>query len=239
MSYALITGSAKRIGRAIALFLAKEGWNIVIHYNESENEAIKLQTEIIGLNKKCLLYKGDFSKDEDLDFSKLKLPIGLIINNASVFYNDSLNNFDKVDLINTLKTNFVTPLLLTKTIINNNNYHDQINIINILDSIIYKLPKNFSSYFFSKKILADYTILSAKFHAPKARVNGIALGQILKNNNQNSENFKKTFCENPLGYSGSVIEICNTIDFILKNKSITGQIISLDGGAHLDNVNYP
>ena len=239
MSYALITGSAKRIGRAIALFLAKEGWNIVIHYNESENEAIKLQTEIIGLNKECLLYKGDFSKDEDLDFSKLKLPIGLIINNASVFYNDSLNNFDKVDLINTLKTNFVTPLLLTKTIINNNNYQDQINIINILDSIIYKLPKNFSSYFFSKKILADYTMLSAKFYAPKARVNGISLGQILKNNNQNSENFKKTFCENPLGYSGSVIEICNTIDFILKNKSITGQIISLDGGAHLDNVNYP
>ena len=129
--------------------------------------------------------------------------------------------------------------MLTKTIINNNNYQDQINIINILDSIIYKLPKNFSSYFFSKKILADYTMLSAKFHAPKARVNGIALGQILKNNNQNSENFKKTFCENPLGYSGSVIEICNTIDFILKNKSITGQIISLDGGAHLDNVNYP
>ena len=82
-------------------------------------------------------------------------------------------------------------------------------------------------------------MLSAKFYAPKARVNGIALGQILKNNNQNSENFKKTFCENPLGYSGSVIEICNTIDFILKNKSITGQIISLDGGAHLDNVNYP
>ena len=88
-------------------------------------------------------------------------------------------------------------------------------------------------------MLADFTKLSAKIYAPKSRVNGIALGQILKNNKQSEENFNKTFSNNPLGYSGNIEEICNTISFIVKTRSITGQIISLDGGAHLDNVNYP
>ncbi|MSO13989.1 SDR family oxidoreductase [Rickettsiales endosymbiont of Trichoplax sp. H2] len=239
MSYALITGSAKRIGRNIAIFLAKEGWDIIIHYNKSTNEAQNLHKIIFGLNKECLLYQADFSKNENLDPTIQKLPIGLIVNNASIFNNDSLKNITKDNLINNLNTNFITPTLITKKILDHSTYEGQINIINILDSIIYKLPKNFSSYYFSKKSFANYTRLSAKLYAPNARINGISLGQILKNDNQSEKNFKKSFYNNPLGYSGTIDEICNTIDFILKNRSITGQIISLDGGSHLDNVNYP
>jgi NAD(P)-dependent dehydrogenase (short-subunit alcohol dehydrogenase family) len=239
LSYALITGSAKRIGRNIAIFLAKEGWDIIIHYNKSTNEAQNLQKTICSLNKKCLLYQADFSKNENLYHTIQGLPIGLIVNNASIFNNDSLENITKENLINNLNINFITPTLITKKILNNSTYQGQINIINILDNIIYKLPKNFSSYFFSKKSFADYTRLSAKLHAPIARINGISPGQILKNDTQSEKNFEKSFKSNPLGYSGTIDEICNTIDFILKNKSITGQIISLDGGSHLDNVNYP
>lgn len=239
MSYALITGSAKRIGKSIAIFLAKEGWDIIIHYNKSANEAQNLQKTIIDLGKQCLLYEADFSKNENLDATILELPIGLVVNNASIFNNDSLRNITRDNLINNLDVNFISHAVITKQILDNSVYQDQINIINILDSIIYKLPENFSSYFFSKKSLADFTRLSAKIYAHNARTNGIALGQVLKNDKQSENNFKKSFRNNPLGYSATIDEICNTIDFILKNKSITGQIISLDGGAHLDNFNYP
>lgn len=239
MSYALITGASKRIGKEIAIFLAKKGWNIIVHYNKSENQALKLQKHIISLEKKCILYRNDFSKDKISKLYEEKISIELIINNASLFEIDSLYNFTQENLINTLKINFIAPSLLTKTALNINISKNQINIINILDSIIYKLPKKFTSYYFSKRMLADFTRLSAKIYAPKARVNAIAPGQIIKNSNQNEKNFIETFGNNPLGYSGTIEEICNTIDFIVKNKSVTGQIISLDGGAHLDNVNYP
>ena len=239
LSYALITGSSKRIGKSIAIFLANEGWDIILHYNNSESEAIKLQKHIISLEKRCILYKSDFSENKISKFFEQEISIELIINNASIFEMDSLCNFNQEDLMNTLKINFIAPSLLAKTILDINTSENQINVINILDSIIYKLPKKFTSYYFSKRMLADFTRLSAKIYAPKARVNGISLGQIMRNSKQSKENFKKTFSNNPLGYSGTVEEICNTINFIVKNKSITGQIISLDGGAHLDNVNYP
>lgn len=239
MPYALITGSAKRIGRNIAIFLAKNGWDIIIHYNSSHNKAFKLQESIILLGRKCILYQNDFSKNQVHNLFKQGLSIGLIINNASIFEMDSLHDLNQENFITTMKINFIAPSLITKTILDTNIFDNQINIINILDSIIYKLPKKFTSYYFSKRMLADFTRLSAKIYAPKARVNGIALGQIMKNYNQSEENFQKTFCSNPLGHSGTIEEICNTIHFIVENKSITGQIISLDGGAHLDNVNYP
>ena len=239
MSYALITGSAKRIGKNVAIFLAKEGWDIILHYNNSESEAIQLQKHIISLEKRCILYKNDFSEDNNSKFFAQEVSIELIINNASIFEMDSLCSFNQETLMKALKINFIAPSLLAKTTIDLNISENQINIINILDSIIYKLPKKFTSYYFSKRMLADFTRLSAKIYAPKARVNGISLGQIMKNSKQSEENFKKTFSNNPLGYSGTVEEICNTINFIVNNKSITGQIISLDGGAHLDNVNYP
>lgn len=239
MSYALITGSAKRIGKNIAIFLAKEGLDIVLHYNNSESEAIQLQKHIMSLGKRCVLYKNDFSKDKLSKFFEQEISIELIINNASIFEMDSLCNFNQENLMNALKINFIAPSLLAKITLDVNISGNQINIINILDSIIYKLPKKFTSYYFSKRMLADFTRLSAKIYAPKARVNGISLGQIMKNSEQSEENFEKTFSNNPLGYSGTVEEICNTINFIVKNKSITGQIISLDGGTHLDNVNYP
>jgi pteridine reductase len=239
LPYALITGSAKRIGRNIALFLAKNGWDVIIHYNSSENEALKLQKAITLLGRKCVLCKNDFSKNKIYNLFEQGFSIELIINNASIFEMDSLHDLDQENFISTMKINFIAPSLIIKTILDISVFDNQINIINILDSIIYKLPKKFTSYYFSKRMLADFTRLSAKIYAPKARVNGIALGQIMKNDNQSEENFQKTFCSNPLGHSGTVEEICNTIHFIVENKSITGQIISLDGGAHLDNVNYP
>lgn len=241
MSYALITGAAQRIGGDIALFLAKNEWDIIIHYSASEEQALNLQQSILALGGKCILYKEDFLHKHSDAIQEItnEFPIDLLINNACIFENDNLKDIDEGNLYDSLKVNFFNPVMLSKFLSQNNRDAGQINIINILDTIIFKLPKNFASYYFSKVALANFTRLAAKLYAPAIRVNGIALGQILKNPKQSEENFIRTKKATPLGYSGSIDEICSTIDFIMKTKSLTGQIISLDGGAHLDNANYP
>ena len=239
MAYALITGSAKRIGKHIALFLAKNGWDIIIHYNHSETEAFKLQKKIMDLGRRCELYSQNFLHNEKTQDIFRELEIELLINNASIFQNDVLHEIKEEDLLDSLKINFITPIKLSKKMLQNISPNQQINIINILDNIIFTLPKNFTSYYFSKMALANFTKLGAKLYAPAARVNGIALGHVIKASNQSEENFNKAKEATPLGYSGSIEEICFTIDFIVKTKSLTGQIISLDGGAHLINTNYP
>ena len=238
MACALITGSAKRIGRHIVLFLAKNGWDIIIHYNHSEAEALKLQKEIMDLGRRCELYSQNFLHDEKTQDMFRELEIELLINNASIFKNDALHEIKEEDLLDNLRINFITPIKLSKKMLQNISPNQQINIINILDSIIFKLPKNFISYYFSKMALANFTKLGAKLYAPAARVNGIALGHIMKASTQSEESFNKAREATPLGYSGRIEEICFTIDFIVKTKSLTGQIISLDGGAHLINTDY-
>jgi len=238
LSYALITGAAKRIGKALAISLADKGLNIILHYNTSVDEAKSLQKIIINLGRKCILLRNDFAS-LSFNLDTFKMPISVLINNASVFENDYLDKIEMKNLLHTLNINFTYPAILTKLVLKNSSYKGQINVINILDTIIYKLLKNFSTYYLSKKSLADFTRLSALFYAPDARVNGISLGQIMKNDNQSQENFNKSVKNNPLGHSGTVEEICNTVDFLINTRSITGQIISLDGGSHLNNFTYP
>jgi NAD(P)-dependent dehydrogenase (short-subunit alcohol dehydrogenase family) len=239
LSYALITGSAKRIGSHIVLFLAKNGWDIIIHYNSSETEALKLQNDVIALGRKCLVYQEDFSQVKDVEKIVNKVPISLLINNAAIFKNDNLNSMKEDEFFNSFKVNFLTPVLLSKFILRKNFVEQQINVINILDSIVYKLPKNFASYYFTKMALANFTKLAAKLYAPACRVNGIALGQIMRCPAQAEETFQKNKEETPMGYSGSLDELCLAVDFIINARSLTGQIITLDGGAHLDNTTYP
>ena len=234
LDYALVTGAAQRIGKNIAIYLAKQGWNIILHYNKSKNKALELQQYILHyIGRDCILYQENFGKLNNLQFFTKELSVGLIINNAAIFEIDTLNNLTEDDLINTLKINFSTPLLLIRSILNSTSYNKQINIINILDVMIYQLPRNFTSYYFSKYMLANLTKLLAKVYAPRVRVNGIALGQILKNDRQKTSKFNHESINNPLNHKVGIKEIHSTINFIITNQSVTGQIISLDGGTHL------
>ena len=239
MAYALITGASKRIGKCIALFLAENGWDIILHYNTSRAEAFKLQKEIIGLGRQCKLYHQDFLHNEQNQDTLWELGAELLINNASVFKKNNIYDMEEDDLLDNIKVDFIAPIKLSKKILQNRTPNQQINIINLLDIIIFKLPTNFTYYYFSKMALANFTKLAAKLYAPVARVNGIALGHIIKASFQSEESCNKNKKATPLGYNGSIEEICLTIDFILKTKSLTGQIISLDGGAHLANTDYP
>ena len=234
MKWALVTGAAKGIGRAISIHLAETGFNIIAHFNSSSEEASSLKEEIENLGKKCMLWQKNLS-DLSTAFFLAQIP-SLIVHNAAVFMNDNIVNFSKEDFQQHFNTNFLSPIILNNLMLKKNTEGD---IIHILDYITFKLPSNFFSYSWSKKLLKYYTQLSAKSLAPNIKVNAISLGHITKNSRITEESFKKMKANTPLKLNSNIDEILTTIDFILKIKSLTGQIISLDGGSHLSSENYP
>ncbi len=234
----IITGGANRIGAAIARKLSGPDVEIVIHYNKSKLNAERLKNELSKKLTKVYLVKGDLSKETDLNkiikFSKSKLKyFDCLINNASLFENDKLENFTTNSWGRHLRTNLRAPALLTREFAKNTRGNN-VNIINIIDQRVFKLTPFFFSYTISKTGLYTITKTSAMSLAPKIRVNGIAPGPTIKNKRQTEKHFKKQYLSTPLKKQVDVKEICNAVDFLIKNRSITGQVIAVDSGQSLN-----
>jgi len=238
MKKIIITGGATRIGAAIAKKLSGPNIEIVIHYNKSKSKAESLKRELEKNDAKIYLVKADLSKETDLNkmvkFAKSKLKFfDCLINNASLFENDKLDNFTTDSWGKHLRTNLRTPALLSrefaKSIKGNNN-----NIINIIDQRVFKLTPFFFSYTLSKTGLHTLTKTSAMSLSPNIRVNGIAPGPTIKNKRQTDKHFKNQYLATPLKHQVDVNEICNAVDFFIKNRSITGQVIAIDSGQSLN-----
>jgi len=234
----IITGGAARIGAAIAKKLSGPGVEIVIHYNKSKVNAEKLKKELSKDSTKVYLVKGDLSKENDLKkivkFSKNKLKyFDCLINNASLFENNKLENITTDSWGKHLRTNLRAPANLSKEFAKNTKGKNN-NIINIIDQRVFKLTPFFFSYTISKTGLYTLTKTSAISLAPNIRVNGIAPGPTIKNKRQNEKHFKKQYLATPLKRQVDVKEICNAVDFFIKNKSITGQVLAIDSGQNLN-----
>ena len=234
----IITGGATRIGAAIAKKLSGPNKEIIIHYNKSKSKAEYLKKELQKKGTKIYLVKGDLSKETDVNkivkFAKLKLKyFDCLINNASLFENDKLENFTTKSWGKHLRTNLRTPALLSKEFAKNIKGRNN-NIINIIDQRVFKLTPYFFSYTVSKTGLYTLTKTSAMSLAPNIRVNGIAPGPTIKNKRQSAKHFKKQYMATPLKRQVDVEQICNAVDFFLKNRSITGQVISVDSGQSLN-----
>ena len=234
----IITGGATRIGAAIAKKLSGKNKEIIIHYNKSKSKAESLKKELQRKGTKIYLVKGDLSKETDVNkivkFAKLKLKyFDCLINNASLFENDKLENFTTRSWGKHLRTNLRTPALLSKEFAKNIKGKSN-NIINIIDQRVFKLTPYFFSYTISKTGLYTLTKTSAMSLAPNIRVNGIAPGPTIKNKRQSAKHFKKQYMATPLKRQVDVEQICNAVDFFIKNRSITGQVISVDSGQSLN-----
>jgi NAD(P)-dependent dehydrogenase (short-subunit alcohol dehydrogenase family) len=234
----IITGGATRIGATIAEKLSGPNVEMVIHYNNSKSDAEKLRKKLSQMGSEIYLIKGDLSKETDLNkiikFAKNKLKyFDCLINNASLFENDKIENFTSDSWGRHLRTNLRTPALLSK-IFSKNTKGKNNNIINIIDQRIFKLTPFFFSYTISKTGLYTLTKTSAMSLAPNVRVNGIAPGPTLKNQKQSVKHFKKQYLATPLKKQVDVKEICNAVDFFIKNRSITGQVIAIDSGQSLN-----
>ena len=220
----IITGGATRIGAAIAKKLSGPKKEIIIHFHTSKLKAEKLKKELSKNGTKVYLIKADLSKEPDVNklvkFSKSKLKyFDCLINNASLFENDKLENFDTDSWGKHLRTNLRTPALLSKEFAKNIKKENN-NIINIIDQRVFKLTPYFFSYTISKTGLYTLTKTSAMSLAPNIRVSEV--------------HFKKQYLATPLRRKVEVDQICNAVDFFIKNGSITGQVLAIDSGQSLN-----
>ena len=234
----IITGAATRMGAAIAKKLSGPNIEIVIHYNKSKSKAESLKKDLNKSGTKIYLVKADLTKENEIEkmlkFSKTKLKyFDCLINNASLFENDKLENFNSKSWEQHISTNLKAPALLSKEFSKNAKGKNN-NIINIIDQRVFKLTPYFFSYTLSKSGLYTLTKTSAMSLAPNVRVNGIAPGPTIKNKRQTSKHFKKQFSATPLKKQVNVNEVCNAVDFFIKNSSITGQVLALDSGQSLN-----
>ncbi|ETA70672.1 SDR family oxidoreductase [Candidatus Pelagibacter ubique] len=234
----IITGGATRMGAAIARKLSGPNIEILIHYNKSKLKAEKLKKELSNEGTKVYLVKGDLSKETDIKkiikFAKSKLKnFDCLVNNASSFENDKLENFSLDSWSKHLRTNLRAPALLTKEFAKNVKGKNN-NIINIIDQRVFKLTPYFFSYTLSKTGLYTLTKTSAMSLAPNIRVNAIAPGPTIKNQRQSEKHFKKQYLATPLKRQVGVEQICNAVDFFIKNISITGQVLAIDSGQNLN-----
>ena len=234
----IITGGATRIGAAIAEKLSGPNIEMVISYNKSNSSAQKLKKKLSKNNTKVYLVKGDLSKETDINkiikFAKSKLKyFNCLINNASLFENDKLESFTTDSWGKHLRTNLRAPAILSKEFAKNIRGKNN-NIINIIDQRVFKLTPYFFSYTISKTGLYTLTKTSAMSLSPNIRVNGIAPGPTIKNKRQTEKHFKKQYLATPLKRQVDVSQICNAVDFFIKNKSVTGQVLAIDSGQNLN-----
>ena len=233
----IITGGATRIGAAIAKSLVNFDTKIVIHFNKSKISALKLKKELEELGAETYLIKSDLNnlrQTQNLVKKAHKQMKGLdcLINNASIFENDNLENFSEKLFDKHININLKAPALLTqnfKKLLKDKNGC----IVNIIDQRIEKLTPFFFSYTLSKSSLAILTKTSAMKLAPNIRVNGVSPGPTLKNKRQSERHFKKQWKSILLRKKVDLDNICNGVKFLINNDNITGEIINIDGGQRL------
>ncbi len=231
----LITGAAKRIGRALAVHLASMGYHIAAHYHSSHNDAESLVSEIHSLGRKCTLFKADLSVPADVEHLIESVidqcdGLELLINNASIFEKFSIKDTDYSILERNFMINCFAPILLTRNFAKN---VDKGQIINILDTKIIGNASGYCAYTLSKKTLAEFTRMAALEFAPSIRVNAIAPGIILPPPDKGEQYLDPLIEKVPLKEKGSLNDICKTADFLIQNTYLTGQTIFVDGGKHL------
>ena len=234
----LITGGSVRIGKEIALAISNSSNNIIIHYHQSFNQASALKKSVEKLGSQCAVIKCDLSKKRSTEglikrAGKFFGPINFLINNASVFENDNINNFTVDSWNKHMNVNLYAPLKFSRDLKKLLPTKSKGHIINILDQNVLKPDISFLSYSLSKAALYSATKILAKSFAPNIRVNAIGPGPTIKNVHQSSKNFEKSIKKTLLKVGSPPKEIARTVKFLLESNSITGQFIVVDGGEHL------
>tara|TARA_Y100000590_G_scaffold464665_1_gene634683 strand:+ start:3189 stop:3956 length:768 start_codon:yes stop_codon:yes gene_type:complete len=235
---ALVTGASKRIGRSIALNLARKGWKTIIHYWNSEIEAIDLINKIKSEGFEANKIKANLANSVDCQqllkhAEKIYGFINLLINNASVFERDEIDTINEESWNKHLDINLRAPTILTQKFSEQLPIAEYGNIINIIDQRVWNLTPNFVSYSVSKSALWSLTKISSLALAPRIRINGIGPGPILPSTRQSLADFEQQCLSTPLKRGSTTKEICEAVNFILAAEGMTGQMIVLDGGAHL------
>jgi NAD(P)-dependent dehydrogenase (short-subunit alcohol dehydrogenase family) len=235
---ALVTGAGKRIGRAIALGLARAGWDIAVHYRASEREAEETLGAIHALGRRACLLQADLAVEDEVRALPARAAQALgrvtcIVNNASLFEYDSATTFSPQLLASHMQANLAAPLLLAQALHAATPQGSQAVVINLLDQKLYNLNPDFLSYTLSKAALQTATTMLAQALAPTVRVVGVAPGITLVSGDQTEDGFAKAHTATPLGRSSTPDDIADAVVYAANARALTGTTLLVDGGQHL------
>ncbi len=235
---ALITGGARRIGRAIAEDLAAHGWAVAIHCHHSHAEALDLERKIALAGGKAACVQADLADLGAIegivnDAAKALGPLTLLVNNASIFEKDTVSALDRDLWQRQMTVNLAAPVFLAEAFARQVPAGVEGNVVNMLDQRIWRPTPTYFSYQLTKSALHTATETLALALGPNVRVNGIAPGPALPSANQTAERYAKQLDSLPLKRGPDLAEFGRTVRYIVENRSITGQVIALDGGQHL------
>ncbi|GCD53925.1 SDR family oxidoreductase [Acetobacter pasteurianus] len=237
---ALVTGGGARLGRAIALGLAQAGFDVAIHYRSGQEDAQETVAAINACGQKSCLLQADLAREEGVEplveqaSVALGGPLGVLVNNASTFERDEWHNATRESWMAHLKPNLRAPFVLMQHFAKALPETAQGMILNMLDERVWSLTPHFVSYTVSKSALWTLTQTMALALAPKGiRVNAIGPGPALPSTRQTEEQFARQCASVPLGHGTSPQEVARAALALLALPSVTGQMLALDGGQHL------
>ncbi|MBL4870045.1 MAG: SDR family oxidoreductase [Robiginitomaculum sp.] len=232
----LITGAATRIGKALAIGLAQDGWAIAIHYNRSKDSAETLAAQLGG---GAVVVQANLNVPSELDTlvsrasMALGRPLTALINNASTYCPDSAHNFNAALYDHHMSVNVKAPLSLTQQFAHLLPTDEKGVIINMIDHRVLKPSPDYFTYSLSKSALYWATQTLAQSLAPHIRVCGIGPGPTLQNTHQSAADFKAEIDATILKSGSPPDTILHAVRYLLEAHAVTGQMICVDGGEHL------
>jgi NAD(P)-dependent dehydrogenase (short-subunit alcohol dehydrogenase family) len=236
--YALVTGGAARLGEAIVRRLASDGWRVAIHHRHSFDEADTLVRELKQAGHDAVAVACDLTQSKELPaiFAGANAALGycsLLVNSAAIFEYDDIASVAEASMDAHYAANLRAPVLLAR------HFAEQLPgdarglIVNLLDQKVFNLNPDFLSYTIMKAALASATELLAIALAPRIRVCGIAPGLTLRSGNQTDKGFEDAHSKTPLGFGSVPADIAEAVSFIVRVPSMTGSIVTVDGGQSL------
>ncbi len=238
---ALVTGAARRLGRAIALALAGEGVSVAVHYRSSAAEAQVTADELEGLGVGAWPVQADLAEPDEAAAllgraaEAAGAPIEILVNSAGVFAPSRVLEFTLDELARNVQVNAAAPLLLCRALAAQQRPGQ---IVNMLDGKVVECDAEHAAYHLSKRMLFTLTRMLALELAPRVRVNAVAPGLILPPAGEDESYLEAMAHSNPLHRHGGEADIVRAVLFLLHSEFITGQVIYVDGGRHMEGRTY-
>ncbi|MBN1868813.1 SDR family oxidoreductase [Candidatus Sumerlaeota bacterium] len=237
---ALVTGGAKRLGRALCEALGAEGVHVVVHYGRSQGPAESLASSLRDRGARAWTVQTDLAKPDAgatlfAEAVHVAGPIDILVNNAAVFPRDILTEVPPEDFLKTLQVNAFAPLALSRAFAAQER---EGSILNLLDARIADYDRVHASYHASKRLLFSLTRMLALEFAPRIRVNAVAPGLILPPVGETDAYLDKMKHTNPLQSHGSAQDVIDAALYLLRSRFVTGQVLFVDGGRHMKGSVY-